>query len=220
MEKELNSDCWYHKVCQMDNPCESCIRYEEMKFLMDNSGLPKSKQYPVTLTPEACDYDTFVQLQEFKDSIADNVSRGTNLFIGGPTGNGKTSWAIKILLKYFDEVWAGNGFRVRGMFVHVPTLLVKLKNFENPLVKEYKENLSNADLIVWDEIGGVGMSNYDYSQLLMYLDNRIFNDKSNIYTGNLVTERECNKYLGEKLTSRVWRNSTVCILTGRDRRKG
>lgn len=220
MAKELNSECWYREVCQMDNPCDSCIRYSEMKFLMDSSGLPKSKQRPIELIPEQCDYDTFLELQDFKDDIVDNVSHGTNLFIGGPTGNGKTSWAIKILLKYFDSIWAGNGFKTVGVFVHVPTFLLQAKDFNNPLSEEYKRNLLKADIVVWDEIGGVGMSNYDYSQLLMYVDNRVFNDKTNIYTGNLVTEQECVKYMGEKLTSRVWRNSKVCILTGRDRRNG
>lgn len=220
MERELNSECWYHEVCQMDNPCDSCIRYSEMKFLMDSSGLPKAKQRPITLIPEECDYQAFLNLKDFKDAIVENVSRGTNLFIGGPTGNGKTSWAIKILLKYFDEIWPGNGFRTAGMFVHVPTLLLQAKDFKNPLSDEYKYNLIHSDIVVWDEVGGVGMSNYDYSQLLMYLDNRVFNERANIYTGNLVNEQECIKYLGEKLTSRVWRNSKVEILTGRDRRNG
>ena len=151
-----------------------------MKYLMDNSGLPKAKQRPITLIPDDCDYDKFVQLSEIKNDIVNFVENGENLFICGSVGNGKTSWAIKILLKYFDEIWAGNGFRVRGMFVHVPTLLSKLKNFENPLLASYKENLSKADLIVWDELGTV-ISNYDYTQLLMYLDGRLLNEKSNLH---------------------------------------
>ena len=217
MDKERNSECWYNSVCQMDNSCDNCIRFVEMKYLMDNSGLPKAKQRPITLIPDDCDYDKFVQLSEIKNDIVNFVENGENLFICGSVGNGKTSWAIKILLKYFDEIWAGNGFRVRGMFVHVPTLLSKLKNFENPLLASYKENLSKADLIVWDELGTV-ISNYDYTQLLMYLDGRLLNEKSNIYTSNLTTYDELSKCFGERLASRLNTAQTKIVLKGRDRR--
>lgn len=218
MDKKQNSDCWYYAVCCMDNPCDSCIRYLEMKFLMDNSGLSKAKQLPVTLVPDDIDYDSFVRLQEIKNDIINFVDDGKNLFIGGNIGNGKTSWAIKILLKYFDSVWLGNGFRVRGVFVHVPTLLTKLKDFDNPLSADYKDTLINSDLVIWDEVGGIGMSNYDYSQLLTFIDSRMFNEKANIYTANIETEMNCSKYLGTKLTSRIWNASERVILQGRDRR--
>lgn len=218
MVSERNSECWYFKVCQMDNSCDACIRYVEMKYLMDNSGLPKVKQKPIKLSAPNEDYDAFCRLQEIKDDIVSFVESGENLYIGGTVGNGKTSWAIKILLKYFDEVWAGNGFRVRGMFVHVPTLLAKLKNFDDPLPKEYRENLSKADLIVWDEIGDTGMSNYDYSQLIMILNDRMLNERSNIFTSNLYTKADSVKYLGDRLSSRIWNQSEVVILKGKDRR--
>lgn len=218
MESKRNSNCWYHEVCQMDCSCDSCIRFTEMQYLMEHSGLPKSKQKPIELVPDDVDYDSFVKLQSIKDNIVDFVSDGKNLYICGGTGNGKTSWAIKILLKYFNEVWAGNGLRIRGVFVHIPTLLLKLKDFNNPLSQEYKQSILDADLVVWDEIGGTGVSNYDYSQLLMYLDNRILNDKSNIYTSNLTTYQELANILGERLASRISASQTKIVLKGRDRR--
>ena len=155
MERERNSECWYFTVCQLDNSCDTCIRYLEMKYLMDNSGLPKNRQKPIELIPDDCDYEAFCDLQEFKNNIVQNVQESKNLFLGGYNGNGKTSWSIKILLKYFDEIWAGNGFRTRGMFVSIPTLLLQLKDFNNPVDSIFRENLINADLVVWDEIGGI-----------------------------------------------------------------
>ena len=217
MAKKLNSECWYSEVCRMDNPCDSCIRYTEMKFLMDNSGLPKIRQKPISLIPDDVDYDQFVRLSEIKDEIAEFVESGKNLFICGYTGNGKTSWAIKILLKYFDQIWAGNGFRVRGMFVHVPTLLLNLKNFDNPLPNSYKESLNSADLIVWDEIG-TNISDYDYSQLLMYVDSRLLNGKSNIFTSNIVTYESLSRAIGNRLASRIDGSDEKIILKGGDRR--
>ena len=221
MENKLsskNQECWYHEVCQMENPCSSCIRYAEMKFLMENSGLPKAKQKPIVLTPEDCDYNSFCQLQDIKNEIVDFVNNGNNLFIGGNTGNGKTSWAIKILLRYFDQIWNGNGFRVRGLFVHIPTILLELKDFNNPVSIEYRKNLLESDLVVWDEIGGIGMSNYDYSQLLAIIDKRVLEEKANIYTGNFSSEQESIKLLGERLSSRIWKLSQTIILNGKDRR--
>lgn len=219
---ELNrSDCWYAKYCAItDDDCiDHCLRYEEMKYLMDNSGIPKVRQMPAELTPTCIeDLASFRHLAEIKTNIAKLVENGYNLcIVSNNTGNGKTSWAIKIMLRFFNDVWAGNGFRVRGMFVHVPTLLLQLKDFNNPLSKEYKDNLMNCDLVIWDDIASSGISNYDYTQLLSYIDQRILNKKSNIYTSNVADDM--NRIMGERLTSRI-NSSEIVRLHGKDERYG
>ena len=214
----MHSDCWYKKVCT--NECESvCIRYTEMKYLTDNSNIPKVRQYPATLIPDDCDYDSFCKLKEIKDSILEFVKDGKNLYIASNnTGNGKTTWSIKLMMKYFDEVWAGNGLKVRGLFVHVPTLLLKLKNFQDPVSEEYKRNLMECDLVIWDEMGSVEISNYDYTNLLMFMENRLLNYKSNIFTSNSVTRQDLEGVVGSKLMSRIWNDSEIIILKGSDKR--
>ena len=212
-----NEQCWYKNVCTYD-ACTNCIRYAEMKYLFDNSGIPKNKQYPQELVA-GVDFDAFVKLNDIKSEIDAYVDSGFNLYIcSEQTGNGKTSWAIKLLLKYFDQIWAGNGFNIRGLFVHVPTLLSKLKNFNNPLLTEYKDNLSKADLIIWDDIASTKLSDYDISQLLMFIDSRIVDGKSNIFTGNIVTEQGLEKVIGSRLASRIWNTSMVVQFKGKDRR--
>ena len=212
-----NEDCWYKKVCTYDF-CTNCIRYSEMKYLMDNSGVPKNKQYPQELVADV-DLQQYRRLAQIKSNIQQFVNDGENLFICSQnTGNGKTSWSIKLLLKYFDEVWAGNGFKVRGLFVNVPTLLLQLKNFSNPLSEEYKKQLMEVDLIVWDEIASTSISNYDYGNLLMFLDYRIVSDKSNRFTSNAVTSVELERNVGSKLASRIWNTSTIIEFHGKDRR--
>ena len=210
-------DCWYKNVCQ--NECsDTCIRYLEMKYLIDNSNIPKAKQYPVILQA-GVDYDAFCTLAEIKDDIASYVDEGANLYITSSyTGNGKTTWAIKLMLKYFDSIWAGNGFKIRGLFVHVPTLLNQLKNFQKPLSEEYKQNIMNCDLVVWDDIASTDMSAYDHSQLLSYVDQRVFSEKANIFTGNITNFDTLAKAVGVRLASRIYRTSTVVEFKGKDRR--
>lgn len=216
-----NSNCWYSDVCT--NDCTgSCIRYLEMEYLMNTSNIPKVRQRPAVLHAPKCDYDAFVRLSEIKDNIVDFVAGGGNLYIASTTtGNGKTSWAIKLMLKYFDEVWAGNGFKPRGIFVHTPTFLLKTKDFESR-DREFmtlRQRLHSVDLVVWDDIASTEVSAYDYSQLLMYIDTRTAEGLSNIYTGNLTDEAMLIKSLGAKLTSRILSNDTeVIIFKGGDRR--
>lgn len=219
MDYEHRSDCWYKDVCTQ-SICDSCERFLEMSYLMEASGIPKSKQTPAELTPEDIDYDSFCYLAIIKGSMVEFVDNGGQLYIcSSNTGNGKTSWAIKLMLKYFDSIWAGNGLRIRGMFVHVPTLLMQLKNFNDPMPESYKRYFLDVDLIVWDDIAHADISKYDYTNLLMILDTRILNDKANIFTSNITNKRKLDECVGVKLSSRIWNSSMVIEFKGKDRRK-
>lgn len=210
-------DCWYKSVCQIES-CSNCIRFAEMSYLMNNSDIPKNKQIPVSLIA-GVDIDAYGILADIKDDIVNFVNNGENLYIcSDHTGNGKTSWALKLLLKYFDSVWAGNGFRVRGKFVNVPTLLLQLKNFNSPLSEEYKRDIMNCDLVVFDDIGDVNVTNYDYANLFMIVDYRIQSGLSCIFTSNQTTKDALGKLLGNRIASRVWNTSTVIEFKGKDRR--
>ena len=221
MNERLN-ECWYKDVCQIETCSRSCVRFLEMSYLMDNSNIPKKRQLPDSLFPSDCDYDAFCRLNEIKKDIVDFVANGRNLYIASSTtGNGKTSWSLKLMLKYFDSVWPGNGFKVRGVFVHVPTFLSKLKDFsgKDTDFEKLKSVIPTVDLVIWDDIASTSMSNYDYSQLLVYIDNRSLNRLSNIYTGNFVDSASLNSKLGSKLSSRIFSSTTEVIeFKGGDRR--
>lgn len=228
MDYELNSECWYKNVCNQsmracgNGASSSCIRFLEMKHLMDSSGIPKIRQYPIALTPDEVDYDAFCKLAEIKDDIEPLVHNGEfNLYIcSNNPGTGKTTWAIKLLLKYFDSIWAGNGFRTRGLLINVPTLLLQLKDFQNPVSEEYKNNILNSDLVIFDDIAVSGIGQYDYNNLLMYIDNRMLNGKANIYTSNKTTKQSLESVIGSRLASRIWEMSTIIEFRGKDRRNG
>ena len=212
----LKEDCWYRNVCTYDY-CTNCIRYSEMKYLMENSGLPKKKQVPIMLDGGR-DKLAFHLLNDIKTDILRFVNRGESLYIYSEyTGNGKTSWAIKLLLKYFDSIWAGNGFRVRGYFQHVPSLFNVLKDFSKSH-NALKNTLETVDLVVWDDIAASKLSDYDIQQLLIIIDNRVSEGLANIYTGNLTSHETLQKAVGDRLASRIWNMSTLVEFKGKDRR--
>ena len=233
MEKECISKCWYNAVCQHpqriacgeDKDCtytHMCPRFLEMKYLMEHSGIPVSKQKSIMLNPQEVDYNAFCMLADIKDDIVNFVKNGKNLYICSQfPGNGKTSWSLKLMMRFFNEIWLGNGFRTRGIFVHVPTFLLKYKNFD---VKDsefeiLKEELPKVDLVIWDDIACTTVSNYDLSLLTMYIDQRILSDKSNIFTGNIVDVNSIESILGARLKSRIWSTSQHIEFKGNDRRE-
>ena len=217
MEKysERNEECWYKEVCIADvSECHNCIKFIEMQHLMESSNLPKARQRPQMLTAPECDVDAYTRLADIKSDIVDFVEQGKNLYItSSNTGNGKTSWAIKLLLKYFDEIWAGNGLNVRGVFVSVPLFLLKSKDFKNTdrEFEKLKKYMYEVDLVVWDDIASTNLSKYDYSQLLACIDTRILEGKANIFTGNFDTKEELEECMGQKLASRVYGSNTEII---------
>jgi DNA replication protein DnaC len=216
--------CWYNKVCRKyktDDCTEGCIRYMEMDFLMQNSGIPRNRQYPVLLTPSKQDMDAFLTLRDIKDDIVNFVKNGESVYIYSDNfGNGKTTWAIKLMQKFFDDIWAGNGFRCRGIFIHVPTFLTKIKEGISRRDEDFeilKSRLMSVDLVVWDDIAATKLGDFDHANLLTYIDQRKLNQLSNIYTGNL-SHDQLQDALGNRLSSRVWNDSMVVRFVGVDRR--
>ena len=217
MENSKFTDCWYINSC--DEDCSKCVVYPQMMWQFDNSGLPKAKYKPIRLSPQSCDKKAFVKLSEIRKDIDLFVEQGKNLYIcGANPGNGKTSWAIKMLQTYFHYVAEGSIFTVRGMFVSAPDLILKLKDFDSPLSNEYKNNLKNTDLLILDDIAIAGLSQYDYLQLFALIDSRILAGKSTIFTSNNATFDDLKDAVGERIASRIWNNSVIVELKGGDMR--
>lgn len=217
--------CPYSSVCgSFGIPSEcypGCIRYMEMDYLLWSAQVPNLSKFIKPLTPSKCDIQAFRQLQVIKDNIVDFVMNGDNLYLhSGNYGNGKTTWSIKILMSFLNKIWCGNGFRPRALFVHTPTFLKKLKERISAVDADFDEvikNVEKVDLVIWDDIGSTAVGNYDYANILSFIEQRKFAGKSNVYTGNLNGE-ELEEKLGERLRSKIYNDSTVIELLGSDRR--
>lgn len=216
------SDCWYKEVCNLyPSGCnKSCLRFIEMEYLLQQSNLPEHKWFPSKLVAGK-DINQFRKLADIKNDILQWVKEGNNLYLYSSNfGNGKTSWAIKLMLAYFNNVWAGNGFKRRGVFISVPEFLDRnrevISNRDEEFVK-MRTDILDCDIVIWDDIASIKLSDFNHSMLLNYLDARMLGKKSNIFTGNadyqLMTE-----YVGGRLASRIWNTSEILELTDIDKR--
>lgn len=213
--------CYFEPVCSF-KPCNKagCVRYLEFKALVEKSGLPK-KYVPYTeLTAPDVDLAAYNELYGLQMIIDDFVSGGKQVYLWSKEcGNGKTTWASKLLKAYFAKVWPGNQFKMRGYFVHVPTFLERLKDniSDKNDVNEIKANLRNADLVVWDDVAVKNISEFETGVLLHLVDFRVSNLKANIYTSNL-PKQKLEALLGQRLASRIYNASKVVQFHGKDRR--
>lgn len=220
MGQPKNSKCWYKDSCVED--CDSCITYLQLNWQMQNSGLSAPQQRSISLYIDnlnECDRAAYKRLSEIREGIVEFVSEHKNLYIASDNpGNGKTSWAIKMLQTYFHYVANGNYENLKGMFINTTDLLIRLKDFNNALPVSFKNNLENVDLVIFDDIAVTGISQYDYTQLFNIINKRISAEKSNIFTSNITNLNQLEQILGSRLASRIYTASEIIELKGMDRR--
>lgn len=216
--------CWWKSVCgrfgtKACNGC--CIRYMKMHYLVSNALLTEAQQFPKPLKPDVEDVDAYMELLAVKDNIYDFVKSGKNLLIYSEnTGNGKTQWSLKIMMKYLSTIWSTDTFTVRGLFISVARFCSSLKYnalVDNDYLNHIKENIINADLIIWDDIGLKSLTPNEHDYLYFYINQRIEAGKSNIFTSNLMNDN-MKKALGDRLYSRVMSSDKIIEFKGKDKR--
>lgn len=217
--------CWYRGACNLEaEKCEKiCIRYKEMNYLINNCGMSQAEKYLKTIYPQNNELQSYLRLQQIKDNVVSFVESGRNLFIQSKNlQTGKTTWSLKILYKFFDEIWSGNGFRVRGYFLYVPEFLMNLKDFEYRETAEFKDIdkiLKTVDLVVWDDILAQELTPMEQNLISFYIDKRIQMDKANIFNGTIVNQEDLEKLLGAKIAQRLNTNCELVTLVGTSRTK-
>lgn len=222
METLKQKDCWYREVCsEAPHGCTAtCVRFAEMLNLMQMSNLPKYRWFPEPLYADK-DINAFRELKAIKDDIKNWVKEGNSLYLYSESfGNGKTSWAVKLMLAYFNQIWRGNCFRTRGIFISVPEFFdrerMRMDNKDDEFVR-IRDSLLDADLVIWDDVSVVRMTDYNIATFFNFVDARVLSGKANIFTGNLGHE-QLTQFVGGRLASRIWNTSHVIKFADGDKR--
>jgi DNA replication protein DnaC len=170
---------------------------------------------------DGTDLEQFKQLAAIEQDIVNFISSGKNLYLHSANcGCGKTSWSLRLTEAYFNKIWARSEAKCRVLFISVPRFLLALKDnitAKNSYVEYIKENVFEADLVIWDDIAAKMGSEFELTHLLNIIDNRLALGKSNIYTSNL-NRQQLYTALGERLTSRIANMSIDIELFGSDKR--
>lgn len=215
--------CWYKDVCDSsgsEHCTVYCIKFGQMKHMIENSNLPKTLCYPIKLTPQMIDIEAFRTLNSIGTNIVNFVQHGSNLYIfSNVPGNGKTTWSAKLMLKYFHNIWENNCYNERGLFISTTDFLlnVRLFGYKDNTIQTLFNKIKTLDLVIWDDIGVGQLTGQDLDLLYSLINYRVQNGLSNIFTGNLGGE-QLFEILGERLFSRVWNDSIIVELMGDDRR--
>lgn len=218
-------DCWVRERCKKAVNCdgESCIKLFKINELCNLAMLTddQRRKKKLWLDGNGIDKDAFTFLKSVEDNVEKFVNSGDNLYIYSYiTGNGKTAWALRILNSYIEKIWYKSDIVCRGLFVNVPRFLISLKdnigNY-NEYYNQIKDNILDADLVVFDEIGAKVATNFETEHLLSIVNARVDAKKSNIYTSNLGPE-ELRKAVGDRMYSRIINTSTEIMFRGTDKR--
>lgn len=223
-----SNDCYLKHTCAkyMRQQCVSdsfCIKLFKMDKLYSLGMLSDVQRQHKLLHPDAdgTDREQFLKLKQIEDTITDFVSQGRNLYLHSKNcGNGKTSWAVRFLQRYVQNIWPDSDIRCRILFVSVPEFFLKLKDNisqQNEYIQYVKEVVDDCDLVVWDDIGTKVGTEFEVENLLSIIDRRINNGKSNIFTSNM-GPKQLNERLGERLYSRIVNTSIQVELFGLDKR--
>lgn len=227
----LSDDCFMKSTCQkkLRGGCTEnsfCIKLFKLERLFSNSLLPSSKwgQFSLRIDKDGTDKEQFTQLSKISRDIEEFVKSGKNLYIySSICGNGKTSWAIRIIQSYFDRIWYAASVDEdcsHALFINIPNFFIQLKNSisnKSEYIDFIKKNVYSADLVVWDDVGTKIGTEFEMENFLSILDTRLSTNKSNIYTSNILPH-DLKDRVGERLYSRIINGSIGIQFNGSDKR--
>ena len=195
------------------------------QFILENSYLPKYQWVEDSLRP-LDDAVAFKRLAEIRKNLNDFITGNLNdagynnlLLCSKNLGNGKTAWAVKLMLTYV-EMQKGKLNHIDENKVTVDRydycafcqsvpFLIETKQFNNKNNYEMYNRLCKTNLAVIDDLGAVPMSQYDYTIIYAIFEKRLFAGLPTIITTNFADRKSAEKELGPRLVDRIWNNSEV-----------
>lgn len=227
MQEELQQEYEYadNRICidscKLTCECENCRYFQEYWWGLKQSLIPEKLHSSIALKPEKIDVPSFELLGTIRQGIVKFVEEGRNLYLysDGICGNGKTSWAFKLLQTYLFNV-SNPYLECKGLYISVPLFMMDSRfsiSGKNLFFYEVVELIKKVDIVIWDDIGAAETKGYDYQNLLALINLRDVSKLTNIYTSNLKHE-DLIKVFDNRFASRVWDNSVQIELKGSERR--
>ena len=218
-------NCYAEKYCRkkIRGDCsEICEGYRLLRVLYNLSRLPEKYRYNIPLVPDNIDLDKFEYLNSFMKNIEERVADGDGLYIWSEKcGNGKTSWACKIMSYYFRKIAFKTGLENEGLYIYLPVFLDDLRasydKEPDPEWLELTDMLTSCKLLIVDDIGAEKNTEWVNERLLSLINSRLMNGLSTIYTSNCSLD-ELGARMGERIKSRIKGSTHEVQLTGKDKR--
>ena len=167
----------------------------------------------------AKDKKKYEYLATVKQNIEDFIKQGCSLYIYSRyPGNGKTSWAIKLLNEHIKNVCESNNNNdLVGLFVNVDELIVtQVKPLK--INQYYLDLCKTVDLLVLDDIGCSKITVLEEQILRTIINTRLLNGKATIYTSTAIDDNLVDN-IGLRLANMVLDASTIVELTNTPQRK-
>ena len=176
-----SGDCFVRDSCAKFSkglcPKDSfCLKLFKLESLYDLAMLSESQRKHIDLRIDAdgTDRASFVKLRSIEDDIENFIHKGKNIYLySSNCGNGKTSWAIRLLQSYMNKIWYKTDISCRALFISVPRFFIMLKDNiseKNEYIRKIKENVFDCDLVVWDDIGTKVGTEFEIENLLSIID--------------------------------------------------
>lgn len=210
----------------------NCWKFIQLDFQYKYSNIPKGYMPPIYLDVEdgsKVDREKYKELNEYLKNIYREIKvNKRGLFIYGKTkGNGKTSWAIKIMQEYFRQLH--RTFETfeepKGLYINIPMLFKMSRDNINEPSTEFKkleERIMNSDIVIFDDIGTEAPTKWVKENLYIYITQREMEEKASIYTSNhSLAELEDESMLGGRIVDRIYKQvgNNIIHLEGPSRRR-
>lgn len=211
-------------VCPyINNETKICMRKYKINYLLDQALLSDAQKIrkALLLDVNKIDLQAFTDLNIIKNDIVSFAKNGDNIYIYSKIpGNGKTSWAIKLIQSYINKIWAESQLTCRVLFINVPKFLLSLKasiSNQSDYIDHINKYVNSADIVVWDDIGTKVATEFEHEHLLSLIDSRLLDNKANIFTSNIIPN-ELSGFIGDRLASRIINTSKTIEFLGADKR--
>lgn len=194
---------------------EYCWKKIQIRYQLNVSGMPADYMFDTRMKKAKSDKD-FKQFVELASWVNDRTKlywrikqKSEGMFLYSKSkGNGKTSWACKIMLNYLRGLpnTMESFEKPLVQFVSVPSLFDTLRSgMDNPTpeLRQLEEIIKTCDLVIFDDIGAESPSKWVKEKLYIYINERSANGRATIFTSNLTIE-ELEDTLGDRITDRIW----------------